>query len=203
MPNGNPVNGNKMNGRIVPTEFTKPGVIKTEIDKLTGAYKETQNTSVIKKSMLDELDKALTKLEGCVQYVQNCNCHVVTTCQMMKCQIHAKDMVRQDWNSCQSVSSYVDYPSCQQLTCQYTTCQTVVCQQGMSCQICQTCEVCQLCETCESQCLCQTCQSCQEATYEKWSCQSQACQSCETCQTMVCENITCQAYKDDGKELEQ
>lgn len=201
MANGNPVNGNPMNDKITLSEFTKAGVIKTEINKLTGDYVETYNTSVMKKSILDELDKALTRLEDCVQYVQNCNCHVNVSCQLMRCEIKTRDVVRQDWNRCQSVSGYIDYPTCQNLTCQFMTCEQYVCQQGMSCQSCQTCEACQLCETCESQCLCQTCQKCEDKTFDTWSCQSRACQDCQTCQTLVCENISCQANRNDGEDL--
>ena len=199
--NGEPTNGNQLNPTINLTKFTEVGKKAVYVDEGTGTYVETVNTSVMKKSILDELDRAITNLEKYAVHVQNCNCKVVTTCQEMKCQLHTKGTANCNWNSCQTVSNYIEFPSCQIVTCQYRTCQTSVCQSGNSCQECQSCEMCQICEACESQCLCQTCQFCQEKTYDLWSCEIVKCQSCETCQFAVCENIMCQASHEDGKDL--
>jgi len=199
--NGDPTNGNVLNDTFNPSLFSSVGKKEIYIDEGTGAYVETANTSILKKSILDEIEVAITKLEQLAPHVQNCNCRQVVSCQSMKCQLHVKGTSNCDWNTCQTVSVYNEFPSCQTVTCQYKTCQMTVCQRGNSCQDCQSCEMCQICEMCESQCLCQTCQACQEKTYDVWSCQSISCQSCESCQLKVCENITCQASRNDGKDL--
>lgn len=191
----------KMNEVITPTKFTEFGVIETVVDTGTETYKETINTAVLKKQMLDELEVAVTRLEGYANNVNNCDCVRIKGCQTMVCQGKTKGTPNCDWQLCQSAKNCNDIMGCQKVSCQYITCQKVVCQSGKSCQTCQTCETCQVCETCESQCMCQTCQSCQEQTYDVWSCQSVRCQSCQTCQTMVCENISCQANINDGKDL--
>ena len=189
-----------MNGIITPTKFTEIGVIETVVNVGQQAYIETINTSIMKKSLLDELESAITKLEGYATKVKNCDCVQIYTCQTMTCQIMSKGTSNCNWQTCQSAKNCTDIMGCQKLSCQYMTCQKTVCQQGVSCQACQSCER-QVCETCESQCLCQTCQSCQEETYEVWSCQIIKCQKCQSCQNSICENVSCQAYTTDGRDL--
>lgn len=91
--------------------------------------------------------------------------------------------------------------TCQEMSCQFITCQTIICQSGLLCQTCQSCERCQVCESCESECLCQTCQICQDKTIPHNDCQKKYCQDCQTCQNLICENVKCQAYFTDGKDL--
>lgn len=188
-----------MNSVINKTNFTSFG-------RWSGSqYDETANNRILRQSMLDELDKALTKLEGYSNQVKNCNCTQIYSCQTIQCQIKAKDKATSNcnWQSCQTPKDCNKIRSCQKVSCQYMTCQRTVCQQGTSCQTCQACEYCQACETCESQCLCQTCQTCQDKTYDVWSCQEIKCQSCESCQIMLCETVSCQARKNiDGRDLE-
>lgn len=190
-----------MNKEITPTKFSDLGKIETVVDVGNDRYKETLNTAVFKKSILDELEKAVTKLEGYAVNVNNCDCVRTQACQTLVCQGRTKGTSNCDYKTCQTAKDCNYYMGCQKVSCQYMTCQKVICQAGISCQACQACEFCQECETCESQCLCQTCQSCQQKTYEQWSCQTVRCESCQTCQTMVCENILCQANMDDGKDL--
>ena len=165
-------------------------------------FSSFENENVTKKSLLDELDKALTKLEGYAKQVNNCDCTQIYSCQDMRCQIKSKGTSNCNWNPCQSTKNCIDIVGCQKMSCQYFTCQKIICQQGTSCQTCQACEKCQVCETCESQCLCQTCQVCQKQTYDVYSCQQVKCQSCQTCQVLLCENVSCQARKSDGRNLE-
>ena len=174
----------ELNGKITKTKFSP-----FDIENIT------------KKQLLNELDSALTKLEGYATKVNNCDCTQIYSCQTMRCQIKAKGTGNCNWNPCQSAKNCIDIVGCQKMSCQYFTCQKTVCQQGTSCQTCQACEKCQVCETCESQCLCQTCQTCQKQTYDVYSCQQIKCQSCQTCQVLLCENVSCQARKTDGRDL--
>lgn len=190
-----------MNGVIKKTQFTPWGRVETIVDSGDKIYKETMNTSVMKKSMMDELEKAMTKLEGYANQVNNCDCTRIYTCQTLLCQEKRKNVSAKNWQTCQSSTNCTEYDSCQKISCQYFTCQKVICQRGMSCQTCQACEHCQTCEDCESQCLCQTCQVCQDKTYDVYSCQEIKCQSCQSCQLLLCENVSCQARKSDGKDL--
>jgi hypothetical protein len=181
-----------MNSVIDKTKFTTFNRYSTDIKDI-----------IMKKSMLNELEQALTKLEGYSAQIKNCNCKQIYSCQSVSCQINAKFTGKVNWQSCQTPKDCNKIRSCQKVSCQYMTCQRTVCQQGTSCQTCQVCEYCQACETCESQCLCQTCQTCQDKTYDVWSCQEIKCQSCESCQIMLCETVSCQARKNvDGRDLE-
>ena len=122
--------------------------------------------------------------------------------QYIKDRDYKYDTTPKPWKPCQKIKSISDILSCEKISCELTTCQLVLCQNSNACQTCQSVKACQICQTCEAQCVCQSCQLCQEQDMYNNCCQKISCQSqctCQSCQS--CENISCQAYVDDGKDL--